>query len=149
MSEAQPSVYRALNDEERAALEDGLLLASKLAAVENLAGIGAALSMAHVQALYDKALAKKIQNDAVLTAIGLAFGQQIIAQSGFEWVHLSDEYGAETVVGPAGKSINCAPISMVKKRLEREEDVDLQWLATEIIGRIDALLAENNTEDWR
>ena len=141
MSE-QPIIYRALNESERQALADGLELASKLA------GVSRRLTMTEVQQLYDRAVTEGAQDPDALIAIGLAFGQQIVEQSGFGWVRISDQWGDETCVGPVGKQQHCAPISMVQKRLARSEAIDLQALATQIIEVMRKRLAEGGVGDW-
>ncbi len=142
MSEEIPFTYRALNAEERDALEQGLALASRLAFLSR------PLTMVDVQKLYDDALREKRIGDEALIAIGLAFGQQIINQTGFDWVRVSDQWGDETCVGPAGKSLNCAPISMIQKRLDRDEAIDLATLAATISRSMNESIERGKVGDW-
>lgn len=105
--------------------------------------------MADVQELYDRAVAEGAKDPDAVIAIGLAFGEQIVSQSGFAWVRISDQWGDETCVGPEGKEQHCAPISMVQKRLARGEAIDLQSLATQIVGIMKTRLEDGNVGDWR
>jgi predicted metalloprotease with PDZ domain len=82
-------VLRPLNPEELGAREAGLDMAARLV------GARRPLVIAHVQALYDVLLESE-PLDEPLIALGLAFGDMIVARGGFEWVRISDEYGDET-----------------------------------------------------
>jgi hypothetical protein len=133
--------YRTLNTEELNALEQGLALAA------SMAGMASELSMQQVQSLYDKALRKKPSDDELI-AIGLAFGQQIIAKTGFAWVRISDQWGDETCVGPVGRSLHCAPISMIQKRLDRRDREDLETLAVTLARHMLEDIVVGGVGDW-
>lgn len=112
---------RELRDDERAALDAGLALA------QELIGGTDTYSWSAAQEPYDLVLRDRADpmGEAVI-AIALYFGELVRINSGFEWVRVSDEYGEETCLSPPGKSIVCAPISMIQKRLEKPEALNVQ-----------------------
>jgi len=97
--------------------------------------------------LYDGFLAERLEREDALIALGLSFGEQIVRTADFEWVRVSDEYGEETCVAPRGKTVHCAPISMIKKRLMRGEVVDLARLRDHTIEVILKSLADGGVAD--
>jgi hypothetical protein len=129
-----------LTEEAIAALEAGLDLAARL--------VGAArpLTVAHVQALYDVLLTDDAGEEALI-ALGLAFGEQIIASSDFEWARVSDEYGDETCVAVHERQIFCAPISMIQKRILRQERVEVAALRDATIALIKKRIAAGEAAD--
>ena len=136
-----PTIHRALTPSERDAMEQALRLA------ERMAKKALPLGFADVQQLYDDALAQAERDDEEVIALGIAFGAAINERSGFDWVRVSDQWGDETCVGPPKKTIHCAPISMIQKRLNRQEQVDLRQLGEASISRIEELMAEGETDD--
>ena len=117
-----PSELRRLTDSEVTALNSGLALASRLAKQES------ALSLKHVQTLYDRALDDGQPDVERDIAIGLAFGSLMVDEKEFEWARILDKWGDETCVAVVGKNCHAAPISMIQKRLRRAESVDLAEL---------------------
>jgi hypothetical protein len=88
------------------------------------------------------------RDDEHVLALGIAFGAAINERAGFDWVRVSDQWGDETCVGPQHKTIHCDPISMVQKRLERQEPIDLRQLADTVINSIREKLAGGQTGEW-
>jgi hypothetical protein len=122
---------RPLNSEEIAAREAGLDLASKLVDAPR------PLTMDDVQALYDALLNVNQPPSEALTAMGLSFAEQIVAASGFEWVHVSDdEFGDEVCVAAPENEIYCSPISMIQKRLQQGERLSLAELRDDTVATI-------------
>lgn len=136
-----PTIHRALTPSEREAMEQALRLAARMAKK------ALPLGFADVQRLYDHALRQAERDDEEVIALGIAFGAAINERAGFDWVRVSDQWGDETCVGPPDKTIHCAPISMIQKRLNRQEQVDLRQLAEASISRIEELMAEGKTGD--
>ena len=58
-------------------------------------------------------------------ALGIAFGELIVAKAGYEWVRVTDEYGSETALAPPGVQGACHPISMMQKRIKDRADIDI------------------------
>jgi hypothetical protein len=114
-------ILRALTADEKAALQAGLDLAARLARGP------LPLSLGQVQVLYDSLLERDADPDEVI-AVGLAFGDLVVRQPELEWARIEDEYGSETCVAVVGRMTNCAPISMIQKRVKRREDIDIAEL---------------------
>jgi len=116
--------HRALTDDERAAMEQALQLAARTI------GRPLPLSFEHVQGFYDALLGQAKPNEDEVIALGIAYGAAINESAQFDWVRVSDLWGDETCVGPPHKTIHCAPISMVQKRIlrgERPGDLPVQF----------------------
>ncbi len=121
-------VIRNLTDDEKCALNEGLALAANLVA-GNLP-----LSVEQMQELYNALLETK--SEKAIIAAGLSFGQLIADKAGFEWVRVSDEWGEETSVSPPGVRLFCSPVSMIQKRLNRSEAVDIGALRDATISSL-------------
>ncbi len=72
---------------------------------------------------------------------------QFVRKADLEWVRVSDDYGDETCVSPAGNEIFCAPISMMQMRLQRRDMIDLAQLCDEVIERIYSTIDEAAVAD--
>ena len=125
---------RDLDASERAAHVDGLKLAAKLL------DTSLPLSSSSVQELYEALNNRGNDYPEGAIACGLAFGQLIVEETGFDWVRVSDEYGDETCVSPSGAKLICSPISMIQKRLSRGERLDLEGLKNKVIAALAAKL---------
>jgi hypothetical protein len=134
------TLIRPLSKDEIGARDAGLELASRIA------GVPRPFSISHVQALYDALLVGDATTENLI-ALGLAFGEQIILVSGFEWVRVSDEYGDETCVAIPGKQIFSAPISMIQKRIRRAEALDLVIMRDETVSIMRKRVAEGQAAD--
>lgn len=135
-----PTVYRALTRDEQRAMEQALVLAARIAGTSSL-------GFPELQSLYDRMLMQSDRDDEEVIALGMAFGAAINEWAGFDWVRVSDEWGDETCVGPPHKTTHCAPISMIQKRLNRQEEVDLQELANALVNWIRVSVTDGKTGD--
>jgi hypothetical protein len=113
---------RELNSEEAEALEAGLNLAARLAEVDG------PLSLDQTQALYDRFLAARVDDQACIIALGVAFGHCLVGSGPVEWVRYSDEAGDVTSIAMKHASIVIHPISMIEKRLAAREPAILDDL---------------------
>lgn len=111
---------RSLNTEEVSALNDALQMVSKFTS-EQLP-----VSFSGLQRTYDDLLSWDKEYVELEISIGISFGQKFIETGRYEWVRVSDEYGEETVVSPKGFRTIISSISMLRKRLERNEAVKLK-----------------------
>jgi hypothetical protein len=75
-------------------------------------------------------------------ALSIAFGETIARKTGWEWIRVIDEYGAETSLSPPGFMIACHPISMIQKRLDADETIDVAELRDDTIELIERRIAE-------
>ena len=129
-----------LNPEQQSALNDGLSLAAKLLD-KNLP-----LSEANAQELYDALLKTEKEFPEGIIGLGIAFGQLIIETTGMDWSRISDEYGEETCLSFPNKQLICAPISMIQKRIEAKEPVDISDF---VKGTTKLLQTRYNEVDYR
>lgn len=98
--------------------------------------------MEKVQELYQVVAENFRDYDTAQIAVGIAFGEMIAEKTGWEWVRVTDEYGAETSLSPSGYTIACHPISMIQKRIAAYEPVDLTELRDETVDVIERRIAE-------
>jgi hypothetical protein len=126
-----------LSTEESIALDEGLAFATRIALQSGASRAAKRpFTVELVQALYDRYLDDEIDDVDATIALGLAFGETIVAKSGFEWVRVTDELGSETCISPEGKDLHCAPVSMIQKRLRRRERVSIASMRDGIIALI-------------
>lgn len=71
-------------------------------------------------------------------AIGTAFGESLAERAGLEWVMVLDEYGLDFGLQKPMTSLVCFPLSMVSKRIEQGEELDLIHLVAETAKLIES-----------
>ena len=119
---------RPLSKEEQAALDDGYKLAKRVLNETS------SLAMSQIQHLYDVVLREHADNETILIALGIAFGEQLKTEEDLEWVRVSDEYGEETALSLKGLKVASFPISMIQKRIARKETMNLNYLKDAVIN---------------
>ncbi|MCQ4145335.1 DUF3806 domain-containing protein [Vogesella sp. AC12] len=60
-----------------------------------------------------------------LQAMGVVLGDVFVQDMGFEWVMVSDEYGRDPALQYRNSSILLFPLTMISKRIESGEAVDV------------------------
>ncbi|GJL94782.1 MAG: hypothetical protein DHS20C05_11870 [Hyphococcus sp.] len=126
---------RLLTEQEKSAVTDGLKLAAKWVSGD------LPLSTAQVQDLFDAVRTDHADNTMAQIAVGLAFGETIARETGYEWVRVTDEYGDETALAPKGIEVACHPISMLQKRISRSEQTNIVELRDVTIKRVEKMVA--------
>ena len=63
-----------------------------------------------------------------LQALGIAFGDALAQKLMLDWVTVDDEYGCDPALNWPGTSLYSYPLTMISKRIERGEDVDVREL---------------------
>jgi hypothetical protein len=71
-----------------------------------------------------------------INAVGMAFGQRFVDELGFRWAVVTDEHGTEIAVHGDPHDFLVFPPNLVAKRFERGETRFLEFLYTEIAGRV-------------
>lgn len=61
-------------------------------------------------------------------SLGATFGDALAQELMLEWVTVEDEYGIAAALNWPGTSILCFPLTMLSKRLERGEEIDVREL---------------------
>lgn len=76
-------------------------------------------------------------NESVkLQCFGVAFGDALAQELSMRWVAVEDEYGRDPALELPGTSIVLFPLTMISKRIERGEDIDVQSLFEGVCGRV-------------
>lgn len=96
------------------------------------------LPIEEVQALYDVALEEFADDVHVKYLVGVAFGEAIVTMTDYEWVRVKDDYGEETSLAPPGLRVVIHPVTIITKRIEKGESIDLRDLRDRIIEDIEA-----------
>lgn len=74
-----------------------------------------------------------------LQCLGVVLGDAFVQELGMEWVTVQDEYGADPAVRLPGTSIILFPLTMISKRVERGEQVDVFDLFIGAAAQIDTV----------
>lgn len=60
-----------------------------------------------------------------LQCLGIVLGDAIVQEMRMEWVMVEDEFGSDPAIQMPGTSIILFPLTMISKRIERGEQVDV------------------------
>ena len=63
-----------------------------------------------------------------LQCLGVTFGDALIQDIGFNWVEIEDEYGIDPAIKYKDTSLILFPLTMISKRIENGEVVDIHQL---------------------
>ena len=81
-----------------------------------------------------------------LQSMGIVFGDVFVQDMGFSWVMVEDEYGRDPAIKYQETSIILFPLTMISKRIERGEQVDVFDLYNRVAAiaqeKIDAEVAD-------
>ena len=80
-----------------------------------------------LQRLLDDKVFKKSQTYE-LQSLGVVFGDVLTSELPVRWVMIRDEFGADPTLRFKNTSININVLTMISKRVERDEPVDVFWL---------------------
>jgi hypothetical protein len=124
------TIYRALTDRELSAIADGLRLAAHLVEPEPL-------DVDSLQSLYDVLLHDPDAPTQAIEALGFAFGQVLLEHDWLEWgVQQDAAFGDEISIVVANRQLGCAPLSMIRSRLEDREAWNLASLRDQTVARL-------------
>ncbi len=73
-----------------------------------------------------------------LQSLGVAFGDVLASEMPLRWVMITDEYGTDPTLRFKYTAINVNALTMISKRLERGERVNLSWLLGETRKQVSA-----------
>lgn len=81
-----------------------------------------------------------------LQSMGVVLGDVFVQDMGFHWIVVQDEYGRDPAIKYQGTSVLVFPLTMISKRVERGETVDVFDLYNGVAAiareKIDAELAD-------
>ncbi|MBS1804313.1 MAG: DUF3806 domain-containing protein [Acidobacteria bacterium] len=83
--------------------------------------------LANLQKLLDDDVFQRSQKYE-LQCLGVAFGDVLQSQLPLHWVIITDEYGSDPTLRLGETSININALTMISKRIEQGEQVDLHQL---------------------
>jgi hypothetical protein len=125
-------------------------LAERLAIVEGLAAThadgaklqGARRDLDAIQALLDARVLSP--NDTyALQSLGVAFGNVLIAAfDGLAWAIVEDEYGRDPTIRYGDTSVVINVLTMISKRVEDGEPVDVGLLFESLIEQLPRIIAQ-------
>jgi len=129
------------NDAEREWLDRNLRVAESFVAAFSEPDSGEPLSLAALDRAFAAWLATGEsdveQINALINAVGIAFGSFLVRDAGFSWVVATDEHGTEMAVLalPGAGDVLVYPANFVAKRWERRESMFLEASFTETAQR--------------
>lgn len=99
-----------------------------------------------LQAVLDKSPPTDLTS-ANLQALGIAFGKALLSElDGFDWWMVSDEYGCDPTLRYKETSLLLFPQTLLSKRYERGETVDLQDFFDGLLGELRTILSRDFNE---
>lgn len=115
----------ALNEDDQKRLDDQRAVVTRYLTDESKPKFEtAAGKLGTLRALLE---AKIFQPDQTyeLQSMGIVFGDVFVQDMGFSWVMVEDEYGRDPAIKYQETSIILFPLTMISKRIERDEQVDV------------------------
>jgi hypothetical protein len=129
---------RALTEEETYALDEALDL------IASLAGASPPILSNQLEEIYNRLLFSDERDEVETIALGVGLGEELRWHGDYEWVRVSDDFGDETCLAVRGFELWCCPISMIQKRLKRNEAPDFVELREAIINTLAEQVAGRN-----
>jgi hypothetical protein len=80
-----------------------------------------------LQKVIDDRVFKKSQTYE-LQCLGVAFGDVLASELPLRWIMVTDEYGTDPTLRFKQTTVQVNALTMISKRIERDESVDLLWL---------------------
>ncbi|MGH9524382.1 MAG: DUF3806 domain-containing protein, partial [Terriglobales bacterium] len=90
-----------------------------------------------LQRLIDDGIFDKSQTYQ-LQCLGVAFGDVLASEMPLRWAMITDEYGSDPTLRFKKTEINVNALTMISKRFERGERVNLSWLLLETRKQVSA-----------
>ena len=67
-----------------------------------------------------------------LQCLGVTFGDALSQKLGLEWIEIEDEYGVDPSLRLKNTSVILFPLTMISKRIEDDEEINVEILFDEI-----------------
>jgi hypothetical protein len=71
-----------------------------------------------------------------LQSLGITLGDALSQRMGWEWVAVEDEYGRDPALKIPGSTLTLFPMTMISKRIEKGELVDVHKLFSGVIQKV-------------
>lgn len=91
-----------------------------------------------LRALLDQNVFKATQTYE-LQCMGIIFGDALVQHIGLEWKAVEDEYGRDPCLQLPGSTVVLFPLTMISKRIERGEKVDVFNLFNQSVHEVESL----------
>jgi len=121
--------YHELSSEDRARLDRQRAVVAAVVKERygtlRLTGTGSDLPV--LQKMIDDGVFKKSQTYE-LQCLGVAFGDVLAAELPLRWVMVTDEFGTDPTLRYKSTTLQVNALTMISKRIERDESVDLSYL---------------------
>jgi len=69
-----------------------------------------------------------------MQSMGVVFGDVFVQDMGFHWIMVEDEYGRDPAIKFQDTSVLLFPLTMISKRIERGETIDVFDLYNGLAG---------------
>ena len=140
----QGQTISALTDEDSARLaEQRAVVEAYLAEESKQSYQTSAGKLGLLRALLDHKVFKPEQTYE-LQCMGIVLGDVFVRELGMTWVMVEDEYGRDPAVKLGSSSIILFPLTMISKRVEEGEDVDVFDMFNSLAEQVDALMNERH-----
>lgn len=78
-----------------------------------------------------------------LQCLGVVFGMRLVeALDGFDWAIVEDEHGRDPALRYLRTSLLVFPLTMISKRVEAREEVNVRWLFERTCAELEELRGE-------
>ena len=77
--------------------------------------------------------------------MGVVFGEVFVEDMGFHWILVEDEFGRDPAIRFEDTSVIAYPLTMISKRVERGEPVDVFDLYNGVAGEMSRLIEEERS----
>lgn len=94
-----------------------------------------------LRALIDAKIFSKSQTYE-LQSMGVVLGDAFVQEMGFRWIIVEDEYGRDPAIKYKETSIILYPLTMISKRIEKGESVDVFEMFNTTAAKVDELIAQ-------
>jgi hypothetical protein len=81
----------------------------------------------------------KAEQGYELQCLGTVFGDALVEEMGMEWIIVEDEHGREPALRHAEANLIVYPITMISKRIEAGEWVDVFELCQSVLDQVEEL----------
>lgn len=71
-----------------------------------------------------------------LQCLGIAFGDALVQELGMRWIAVDDEHGRDPALDLPGTSVVVFPLTLISKRVERGESIDVLELFKQVCSGI-------------
>lgn len=77
-----------------------------------------------------------------LQCLGVTFGDALAQELELEWVMVEDEYGRDPAIRKPGTTVIAFPLTMISKRIERGEQVNVRELFDGVVDHLRRMAAD-------